>query len=89
MLHDLCVTVCVCSEGSALFHIRALYESQPSVSVDFLVSCISNSIGIFFVHLSYIWRGGPVNRKSLSTVLTICKVVFCYCNLNGSDVITQ
>ena len=21
MLHDLCVTVCVCSEGSALFHI--------------------------------------------------------------------
>ena len=21
MLHDLCVTVCVCSEGSAIFHI--------------------------------------------------------------------
>ena len=21
MLHDLCVTVCVCSEGNALFHI--------------------------------------------------------------------
>ena len=24
MLHDLCVTVCVCSEGSALFHINVL-----------------------------------------------------------------
>ena len=24
MLHDLCVTVCVCSEGSALFHITLL-----------------------------------------------------------------
>ena len=24
MLHDLCVTVCVCSEGSALFHIRKI-----------------------------------------------------------------
>ena len=24
MLHDLCVTVCVCSEGSALFHIIIL-----------------------------------------------------------------
>ena len=23
MLHDLCVTVCVCSEGSALFHIAS------------------------------------------------------------------
>ena len=22
MLHDLCVTVCVCSEGNALFHIK-------------------------------------------------------------------
>ena len=25
MLHDLRVTVCVCSEGSALFHIRDVY----------------------------------------------------------------
>ena len=25
MLHDLCVTVCVCSEGSALFQIRSVY----------------------------------------------------------------
>ena len=24
MLHDLCVTVCVCSEDSALFHIRTI-----------------------------------------------------------------
>ena len=24
MLHDLCVTVCVCSEGNALFHITIL-----------------------------------------------------------------
>ena len=25
MLHDLCVTVCVCSEGNAFFHINNVY----------------------------------------------------------------
>ena len=25
MLHDLCMTVCVCSGGSALFHIMLMY----------------------------------------------------------------
>ena len=25
MIHDLCVTMCVCSEGSALFHIKNLW----------------------------------------------------------------
>ena len=26
ILHDLCVTVCVCSEGSALFHISLQWD---------------------------------------------------------------
>ena len=28
MLHDLCVTVCVCSEGNALFHIRDTFKKD-------------------------------------------------------------
>ena len=51
MLHDLCVTVCVCSEGSALFHITSfgLYEKVHFVIVNFTGQTIydDKSIGIY------------------------------------------
>ena len=41
MLHDLCVTVCICSEGSALFHIRI---GRPPSSVCPSVVCCPHSL---------------------------------------------
>ena len=54
--------------ASNLFVIVSLY------CLEIFVSCKShknyNFVGVFVVSLSYICRGGPVNRKSPSTVLT-------------------
>ena len=51
MLHDLCVTVCVCSEGSALFHMN-YYDVAV---IQWLMSCRKNRMTTRYIRLGY-WR---------------------------------
>ena len=72
MLHDLRMTVCVCSEGSALFHIKNVNYIQDLLNIDSNLLTSEEFQGKYNVHTNFLEFAGI--RNSVENFLRRCQV---------------